>query len=76
MWQDPIVTEVRQIREAYAAQFNFDLAALCRALQEAEQRSPRPKVSFPPKRVLARPSVRPVAPKPAIVSSGLRGNAG
>ena len=27
MWQDPIVAEVRQIREAYAAQFNFDLAA-------------------------------------------------
>ena len=67
MWQDPIVAEVRQIREAYAAQFNFDLAALCRALQEQEQRSPRAKVSFPPKRVLARPSVRPAAQKSAVV---------
>ncbi len=67
MWQDPIVTEVRQIREAYAAQFNFDLAALCRALQEAEQRSPRPKVSFPPKRVRARPRVRPAAQQSAVV---------
>jgi hypothetical protein len=25
MWQDPIVAEVRQAREAHAAQFNFDL---------------------------------------------------
>ena len=66
MWQDPIVAEVRQIREAYAAQFSLDLAALCRALQEAEQQSTRPKVSFPPRRVLAQ-SVWPVAKKPGTV---------
>jgi hypothetical protein len=49
MWEDPIVAEVRKVREDYAAQFNFDLQALCRALKEREQRDPRPKVSFPPK---------------------------
>lgn len=27
MWEDPIVAEVRKIREDYAAQFNFDLQA-------------------------------------------------
>jgi len=49
MWEDPIVAEVRKVREDYAAQFNFDLQALCRALKEREQRDPRPKISFPPK---------------------------
>ena len=49
MWEDPIVAEVRKIREDYAAQFSFDLQTLCRALKEREQRDPRPKVSFPPK---------------------------
>ena len=49
MWEDSIVAEVRKVREDYAAQFNFDLQALCRALKEREQRDPRPKVSFPPK---------------------------
>ena len=51
MWEDPIVAEVRRIREDYAAQFNFDLQALCRALKEREQQDPRPKVTFPPKPV-------------------------
>ena len=49
MWEDAIVAEVRKVREDYAAQFNFDLQALCRALKEREQRDPRPKISFPPK---------------------------
>lgn len=49
MWDDPIVAEVRKIREEYAAQFKFDLQALCRALKEREQQDARPKVSFPPK---------------------------
>lgn len=49
MWEDPIVAEVRKIREEYAAQFNYDLQALYRALKEREQQDPRPKVSFPPK---------------------------
>jgi hypothetical protein len=49
MWEDPIAAEVRKIREDYAAQFNYDLRALCRALQEREQQDPRPKVSLPPR---------------------------
>ena len=49
MWEDPIVAEVRKIREDYAAQFNYDLQALCRALKQREQQDPRPKASFPPK---------------------------
>lgn len=53
MWQDPIIAEVRRIREAYVKRFNYDLQALYSALKEQEERSPRLKVSFPPKRVIS-----------------------
>ena len=56
MWQDPIVGEVRQIRETYAAQFNFDLSAIYLALKEAEQKSKRKKVAFSPKRITPAPT--------------------
>ena len=59
MWEDPIVAEVRKIREDYAAQFNFDLQALYRALKEQEQQDPRPKVSFPPKPAKMMPRTKP-----------------
>ena len=49
MWEDPIVAEVRKIREEYAARFNYDLRALYQALKEQESEDTREKVSFPPK---------------------------
>jgi hypothetical protein len=48
-WEDPIVAEVRAIREACAAQYGFDLDALYQALKKEEQQSDRPTVSFPPR---------------------------
>jgi hypothetical protein len=51
VWQDPIVAEVRQARETHAAQFNFDLWAIYRALKEQEERSQRERVSFAPKHI-------------------------
>lgn len=36
---DPIVDEVRRVREEYAARFNFDLDAIYRDLKEQEARS-------------------------------------
>ena len=51
MWRDPIVAEVRQVREAHATQFNFDLQAIYRALKAQEKQSQRKKVSFAPKRI-------------------------
>ena len=52
MWQDPIVAEVRQAREAHAAQFAFDLKAIYEALKEQERHSRYEKVSFPPRPAL------------------------
>jgi hypothetical protein len=55
MWEDPIVAEVRKIREDYAAQFNFDLQTLYCALKTQEWQDPHPKGSYPPKPVKIAP---------------------
>lgn len=51
MKKDPIVEEVRRVREAHAAQFNFDLQAIYDDLKAQEENSRREKVSFAPKRI-------------------------
>lgn len=45
-WSDPIVEEVRRVRDAYAARFDYDLHAIFRDLKEQEKRSGRKSVSF------------------------------
>jgi hypothetical protein len=47
---DSLVQEVREIREAYARQFGFDLQAIHRDLKAQEQAGGRRVVSFPPRR--------------------------
>ena len=49
MWEDPIVAEVRKIREAHAAQFNYDLKAIYQDLKQQEQASKQGFVSYPPR---------------------------
>ncbi len=51
--EDPIVKEVREIRQAHAAQFNYDLDAIFEDLKEQEKRSGRTYVSYPAKRIPA-----------------------
>lgn len=55
MWKDPIVEEVRRVRQAHAAKFNHDLDAIWRDLREQQEKSGRKVVSFPPKRPIRRP---------------------
>ncbi len=43
---DPIVEEVRRIRDAHAARFNYDPDAIFRDIEEKEKRSGRKFVSF------------------------------
>ena len=43
---DPIVDEVRRIRDAHAAKFNYDPDAIFRDIKEQEKRSGRQYVSF------------------------------
>ncbi len=49
MYTDPIVEEVRAIREAYAAEFDFDLNAMGADLRNKQRESGREIVSAPAK---------------------------
>ena len=49
-WEDPIVKEVREIRDQIAAEHQHDLLALCKHLQTREQQESRRLVTRPPRR--------------------------
>ena len=49
MWEDPIVAEVRKIRDAHAARFNYNLKAIYQNLKQQEQASERVFVPYPPR---------------------------
>ena len=50
--KDPIVEQVRKARRQYAAQFNFDLHAICKDLKQKEKKCGHPIKSLPAKLVL------------------------
>ncbi len=50
MWRDPIVEEVRAIRDDYAKQFDYDIDAIYRDLKKQEAKSNHEFISLPPKR--------------------------
>ena len=56
MWEDPIVGEIRRIREVIAARHNYDIKAICRAAREREMMSDREVVTLP-SRPVARPQL-------------------
>ena len=49
MQADPIVDEVRRVRQEYANRFGYDLRAIAADLRKREQERPERLVSFPPK---------------------------
>jgi len=50
MWNDEIVDEVRKVRDEYAAQFNYDLEAVFKDIQQQEEKSDREVVTRPSKK--------------------------
>ncbi len=46
MWEDTIISEIRRKREEHAAQFNYNIKAIVRALKEEEIKGGRNTVSF------------------------------
>lgn len=51
VWEDPIVAEVRQVRETYAATFDYDLQALFQDIKAQEAQSDHTFVSYPARAV-------------------------
>lgn len=48
---DPIVEEVRAIRNAYSSQINYDIVAMCDELRARQEASNRQYVSFRKSRI-------------------------
>ena len=59
--QDPIVEEVRKVRDEHAAQFNYDLDAIYADMKRIERESKEPRVSFGPRRFPKTSPTTPVA---------------
>ena len=51
MFEDPIVKEVREIRERHAARFGYDLRKIFEDLKKKEKELNLPVVSLPPRQI-------------------------
>ena len=49
MWKDPIVEEVRRVRDEQAKAFEYDLHAICENLRKKQNSSGHEIVSCPPR---------------------------
>jgi hypothetical protein len=56
---DPIVDEVRRVRDAHAAKFNYDLDAIFQDIKEQEKNSGLKFVSYPPRKVEPNEAMQP-----------------
>jgi hypothetical protein len=58
MARDPIVEEVRRIRDEIAKEYGYDVKAIVLALQRQEAESGRQLVALPARRLLQEPADR------------------
>jgi len=49
MYTDPIIDEIREFRDQYAARFNYDVKAMLDDIRRRQAESGRKTVSRPPK---------------------------
>ena len=49
---DPVLAEIREVREAYAAKFAGDIKGMLADIRQRQQRGGRKAVSRPPKRIV------------------------
>ena len=52
---DPIIAELRAVRDRHAARFDYDLAAIFRDIRVMQETSGRDHVRYPARRVLSVP---------------------
>ncbi len=52
MKDDPIVQEIREIRDSYAAEFNYNLSALYKDIKKQEEMNGKLHYRLTPKRIV------------------------
>ncbi len=68
MKDDPIIDEIRQVRETHAARFNYDLRAIYHDLKKQEKQSHRTFITSPPRHIQPADSLSPIHEAPGWVS--------
>ena len=58
MWNDPIVEEVRKVRNEHAKKFNYDLSAIVADLKKQQKSSKRKFITLPPKKPTVLPKAK------------------
>jgi len=58
MWNDPIIEEVRKVRDEHAKRFNYDLKAIVADLKKQQEASKRKYITLPPKKPTILPNVK------------------
>ena len=57
MWDDPVVQEVRKMREEHAARFDFNLQAIAEDLKKQQKHGSVKYVTLPSKKPIALPKI-------------------
>lgn len=63
MFEDPIVEEVRRIRDKLAARFDYNIEAIVENARKEQAASGRKTVSFPPRKPKKTRAEKPVVEK-------------
>ena len=58
---DPIIDELRAVRDEHAARFNYDVEAIFRDIQALQEASGREYVRLPPRLVVSSKEDRPTS---------------
>ena len=58
MWNDPIVDEVRKVRDAHAKKFNYDLYAIVADLKKQQKAGGKKFVTLPPRKPTMLPKTK------------------
>ena len=58
---DPIIDELRAVRDKHAARFNYDVEAIFREIQAQQEASGREYVRLPPRPVVSAEEDRPTS---------------
>ena len=58
MWNDPIVEEVRKVRNEHAEKFNYDFGAIVADLKKQQKGSKRKFITLPPKKPTVLPKAK------------------
>ena len=63
---DPIIDEIRRIRDEHAAALGYDIWSIFREIQERQKESGRTYVTLPPRK----PTSLPVRETPSVLQAG------